>query len=303
MDASQADEFLVEQIRRGEQAAWRQFIGRFEGRLQAFARVRLAAHADAEDVVQETFIGFVQSLGYYDAKRSLETYLFAILRNKINDLLKKRASAAAVPGSGADPADDLLGNLPGSTESPSHYAANREQQARLANALGGALRGFIRELEEKEKFEDLQVVEMSFYVGRRNKEIGELLDLDEKHVAGVKFRAIRRIHQLIERKGLDFDSAELERSVTDLAVAELWRDRRITCLKRSTLGGLLLGVLEEPWRSYAQFHLDVVGCPICVANLEDLRAEADEAKPTELREQIFASSVGFLSAAPPGASA
>jgi hypothetical protein len=91
--------------------------------------------------------------------------------------------------------------------------------------------------------------------------------------------------------------------VNDLAVAEVWRERRITCLKRSTLGGLLLGVLDEPWRSYAHFHLDVVGCPICVANLEDLRAEADETAPKALREQIFASSVGFLSAAPPGGAA
>lgn len=303
MDAAQADEFLVEQIRRGEQAAWHQFICRFEGRLQAFARVRLSAHADAEDVVQETFIGFVQSLTYYDATRSLETYLFAILRNKINDLLKKRASAAALPGAGADPADDLLGNVAGPTETPSHYAASREQQARLAGALGDSLRSFIRELEEKEKFEDLQVVELSFYVGRRNKDIGELLDLDEKHVAGVKFRAIRRIQELIQRTGLEFDADELERSVTDLAVAEVWRERRITCLKRSTLGGLLLGVLDEPWRSYAQFHLDVVGCPICVANLEDLRAEADESAPTVIREQIFASSVGFLSASPPSGGA
>ena len=95
VDASKADEYLIEQTRRGDEAAWRQIVARFEGRLLAFARSRLAAHSDAEDVVQETFIGFLQSLPHFDPERPLETYLFAILRNKITDLLKKRSPAAA----------------------------------------------------------------------------------------------------------------------------------------------------------------------------------------------------------------
>ena len=80
----------------------------------------------------------------------------------------------------------------------------------------------------------------------------------------------------------------------EVTVARVWREHRLTCLKRSTLGSHLLGILEDPWLSYTQFHLDVVGCPMCLANLQDLQEEqAGAAKP--LTESIFASSVGFLS--------
>ena len=71
MSAEQADQYLVEEIRSGSEAAWRQLIDRYQGRLLAFARSRIVSIADAEDVVQDTFIGFLQSLLRYDSKRSL----------------------------------------------------------------------------------------------------------------------------------------------------------------------------------------------------------------------------------------
>ncbi len=96
-----ADHFLVEQIRDGREEAWRQLIDRYSGRLLAFARARTPGLSDAEDLVQETFIGFLQSLANYDASRSLETYLFTILRYKLYDLLRQRklrvVSEPAVP--------------------------------------------------------------------------------------------------------------------------------------------------------------------------------------------------------------
>ena len=40
---------------------------------------------------------------------------------------------------------------------------------------------------------DLQIVEMIFYAQLRNKEIGNMLDIDEKQVALVKHRLIKRL--------------------------------------------------------------------------------------------------------------
>ena len=82
----QADQFLVEQINEGSEAAWKQLIARYAGRLLAFARSRTPGLSDAEDIVQDTFVGFLQSLPHYDAARSLETYLFTTLRYKLYHL-------------------------------------------------------------------------------------------------------------------------------------------------------------------------------------------------------------------------
>ena len=57
-----AEALLVEQIRAGDEAAWNELIARFEGRLLAFVESRLTRRDVAEDVVQETLIGFLTSL-------------------------------------------------------------------------------------------------------------------------------------------------------------------------------------------------------------------------------------------------
>jgi RNA polymerase sigma factor (sigma-70 family) len=288
--AETADRFLVEQIRAGDSAAWRQLIDRFTGRLLAFARARTGTLSDAEDLVQETFVGFLQSLIHYDDARPLETYLFTILRHKLYDLLRQRKlTRLNEPAESEDWWDRLT---PGSTETPSGAAIMQEAKRSTERLLGDILRRLIHELRDRDAFDDLQVIELIFFAGMRNLDVAELLDMDQKAVAGVKFRAIQKLQGYLRDQeapaGEVFDESQ-----ADVTVARVWRQQRLTCLKRSTLGSYLLGVLEEPWRSYTQFHLDVVGCPMCVANLADLQSEEDATLPVD-HERLFQSSVGFL---------
>jgi RNA polymerase sigma-70 factor (ECF subfamily) len=281
----------VDQIRRGNQSAWRQLIERYEGRLLAFARSRTARFSDAEDLVQEALIGFAQSLDHYDAARSLETYLFTILRYKLCDQLRsKKIQALNAP---SDEDDWWEQTLPASGETPSGAAARAEAVLVQEALLADVLRRLIHELRDRVAFEDLQVIELVFYAGWRNLRVAELLDLDQKAVAGIKFRAIQKLQKFLGEAD-ESALAALNEASADVTVARVWRERRLTCLKRSTLQAHLLGVLEEPWLSYTQFHLDVVGCPMCLANLQDLEEEEVAEGLPRATEQIFASSVGFL---------
>ena len=288
MEPDSADQFLVEQIRKGDQGAWRQLIERYDGRLLAFARSRLSSAADAEDLVQEAFIGFVISLPNYNAAQSLETYLFTILRHKLYDLLRKRKLPLIDAPAESD--DWWERTLPGTEETPSRIMVEAEAQRAQADALADVLRKLIHEYRDRGAFDDLQVIELLFYAGMRNLAVGELLDMDQKLVAGVKFRAIGKLHKFLEGD----DTALPEGDRAEVTVAKIWRERRLTCLKRSTLGSYALGVLDDPWLSYTQFHIDVVGCPLCLANLQDLEAEEAPTAPPPT-DSIFASSVGFLS--------
>jgi hypothetical protein len=136
------------------------------------------------------------------------------------------------------------------------------------------------------------VIELAFFAGRRNLDIADLLDMDQKAVAGVKFRAIQKLQKYLGQRDPE-SLACLDEANADVTVARVWREHRITCLKRGTLGSYLLGVLDEPWQSHTQFHLDVAGCPMCLANLADLESEEDERTPADT-QRMFASSVGFL---------
>ncbi len=292
----EADKFLITAIRKGDQRAWHQLIERYQGRLLAFARSRLRGVGEAEDALQETFLGFVTSLKHFDESRPLETYLYAILRYKIGEsLTKKRRHAERATG--FDIEDDSPQTPdPGHSETPSRIAAQHERTRQQADVLAIILRRLIEELRDKSKLEDLQVVELLFYVGLRNKDVGERLGRDEKAVAGVKFRSLNRLREFLdEQKTMDRDLLGGQEVSTDASIAKVWRERRLSCLKRSTIGSYLLGVLEEPWQSYTTFHLEEVQCLMCRANLEDLSAESEQLSDGVLGERMFQSSVGFLS--------
>jgi RNA polymerase sigma-70 factor (ECF subfamily) len=296
MQTDDADKFLVEAIRRGDQRAWHQLIERYQGRLLAFARTRLGRGGDAEDALQETLMGFVTSLKHFDDSRSLETYLFAILRYKIGEVLTRKARRAEYT-TGFDADEEAVGMPePADGETPSRVALQREASARQSDLIAAILRRLIEELRDRGKLEDLQVIELLFYVGLRNKEAGERLGRDEKSVAGVKFRALTRLREFHDEmeaaaRGL-LNEADLS---NDATISQTWRQRRLSCLKRSTIGSYLLGVLEEPWLAYTRFHLDEVQCLMCRANVEDLSQEGGELASPDLSEQMFQSSVGFLS--------
>lgn len=289
-DAGGADQFLIDQIRQGQQAAWRQLIERYAGRLLAFARARSPSLSDAEDLVQDTFVGFLQSVTHYDASRSLETYLFTILRYKLYDLLRQKKDNVVSEPANAESWWDQV--TPGTTETPSGMAVRAEAEAQQEKLLGEVLLQLIHEYRDRAALDDLQVIELAFFGGRRNLEIAELLEMDQKSVAGVKFRAIQKLQKFLGQRDPSA-LACLDETTADVTVARVWREQRLTCLKRSTLGSYLLGVLEEPWRSYTQVHLDVVGCPMCLANLADLEAEEEKRGPNDT-ERMFASSAGFL---------
>lgn len=79
-------------------------------------------------------------------------------------------------------------------------------------------------------------------------------------------------------------------------VGQIWRRHRVSCPTRETFGSYLLGVLDEPTQKYVDFHLQVVACRFCNANLDDLRrrqAESNDDKSTR-RRRYFDSSAGYL---------
>jgi hypothetical protein len=80
------------------------------------------------------------------------------------------------------------------------------------------------------------------------------------------------------------------------SLGEIWRRGRLSCPSREQLGSFLLGALPEGAADYISFHLEMVGCRYCQANLADLQrqqAESQEVVQTR-RRKYFQSSVGHL---------
>jgi len=80
------------------------------------------------------------------------------------------------------------------------------------------------------------------------------------------------------------------------SLGEIWRRNRISCPTREQLGTYLLEVLEDDRAEYIKFHLETIGCRLCLANLNDLEQQkADYASTSENRRtRYFESSAGYL---------
>lgn len=80
------------------------------------------------------------------------------------------------------------------------------------------------------------------------------------------------------------------------SVGEIWRRHRLSCPSREQLGSHLLGALDGRHAAYVDFHLTVVSCRFCQANLEDLRRQQDEQAETAQtrRRKYFQSTAGHL---------
>lgn len=80
-----------------------------------------------------------------------------------------------------------------------------------------------------------------------------------------------------------------------VTVGEVWRRQRLSCPSRHELGSYLWKALDADVTDYVRFHLDIIGCRICQANLHDLeQSQATVPETLERRQRIFASSAGKL---------
>lgn len=292
-EISAGDAFLLEQIRQGSAAGWGQLVERYEGRLLAYARSKLRRTGDAEDLVQDTFVNFLRSLANFRAQASIETYLFSILRRRILDTYRgPRSNVCLLQDTLLAGADDsnASGELAAPDPTASWYVRRDETRERQRAALTEALGELIGDFKSSRSFRDLKIVEMLFYCQLRNKDIAALAGVSENHVAVLKHRSLKVIGEQVARRLSLSDCTD----PPDTLLSEIWQDQRLSCPKRSTIGGYLLGTLEPDWQDYVGFHLDRLGCRFCQANFEDLQQQTAEQGRRAVCERIMQSTVGFL---------
>jgi RNA polymerase sigma-70 factor (ECF subfamily) len=196
-----ADSLLVDRIRRGESDAWDDLIARYEGRLLAFVESRLGRRGPSEDIVQESFLGFLNSLPNYDGRRPLESYLFSICAYKLTDHLRREGRRPAVPlASASDTSGDW--QVSGSARQASSIARSGERKQLEQKAIAEALGEQIERWCERGEWTKLMCAELLFVRGWANKDVAERLSISEQQVANYKFDFIARLRTLVKRQDL-----------------------------------------------------------------------------------------------------
>lgn len=92
--ASERDAALVARVRSGDEAAFAELHRLYRPRVFAFALKRMGDPAEAEDVTQDVFLQVFRSLGRYQGRSSLLTWIFGIAHHETcNRFRRKRLDA------------------------------------------------------------------------------------------------------------------------------------------------------------------------------------------------------------------
>ena len=204
MPTTDAESLLVRQVRAGDARAWRQVIERFEGRLRAFVDSRIHDRAASEDVVQDTFMGFLTSLPHYDEKRDMEAYLFSIAAHKLTDHLRKQGRRP-VDQFGSDDHGRPLDEVPGDGRPASSIARSGERRKAEEQLLNDSLGHLVREWLSRADYDRLRCLELIIVKGWPNKEAAKYLNITEQAVASYKFQTIARLKEMARKAGLNLD--------------------------------------------------------------------------------------------------
>ncbi len=201
--STEAEKLLVRQIRTGDERAWERLINLYEGRLLAFAVRRVRDRAAAEDIVQETFIGFLTAVHNFDEKRELQTYLFTITAYKITDHLRRTGRRPAQTGDEA--AERMAEAADDKQRAASSMARSRERVDLESAVIARGLKQLIDGWRDHGEFARIQALELIFVKGWANKDVAKFLKVTEQQVANYRFAAMKKLGEHVRDAGLPGD--------------------------------------------------------------------------------------------------
>lgn len=200
--AAFADKILLKRIRAGNQSAWQEFVTHYQSRLFHLAHKKIKDRDACDDLVQETFLGFLTNLAKVDENRNYESYLYGILQKRIIDRLRRSYRSPehdlGVDSSGNPTRLDREDSATG----VSTWYRNEERRKIENDALADAIAALIKGFMDAGDYTKLKVMELLWVKGMDNLEAAAILHLDNKQVASIKFRAIEDIKAFLKQKDL-----------------------------------------------------------------------------------------------------
>jgi RNA polymerase sigma-70 factor (ECF subfamily) len=148
-------------------------------RIYRYLRYRVESQEDAEDLASVTFERAYTRREQFDAaKGAFSAWLFRIAHNVLANYFRTRQRRTVNEAEGDLPADIM-------TPDPSP-----ESKVIQAEAIAGLMRS-LKYLSER----DQEVISLKFAGQLSNKEIGQVMGLNEKTVSVVLWRAMRRLQK------------------------------------------------------------------------------------------------------------
>lgn len=185
---------LVRAVVAGESEAFQELMSRYMPLVAGYVRGKTRDRSEAEDVLQEIFLGaFVQLKNLKDAAH-IGPWLLKIARHKVADQHRRRFREARLAGPGGEsgePDSELLSRVADTARSPREDVALRE--------LSDAMRDALSRLRDTPRM----ILYLRLWEGYSAAEIAERLKMKEGAVRVQLHRGLKALRIELRRRGLD----------------------------------------------------------------------------------------------------
>jgi RNA polymerase sigma-70 factor (ECF subfamily) len=182
---------LVERLRAGEPAAFREMVECYQRDIFALAYDLCGNHHDAEDLSQEVFIKAFRGIGSFRADARLGSWLYRITMNAhIDHKRRKPVQLVSIDAHALDPeqpASERMAELAAAEARPDQSAGAARFQVDVENALDA--------LSTQER----SVFVLRHYHDMKIGEISETLSIAEGTVKSLLFRSMRKLRDRLSQ--------------------------------------------------------------------------------------------------------
>ena len=171
------DESLVERCRNGDATALEALVVRYQRPIYNAAFRVLGNTEDASDITQAVFLKVTERLDDYDPQYRFFSWIYRIALNESLNVLRRQGREEPLDDESEPPGPERL--------DPERLAS----EAQVSRRVQGALMSL--------KIDDRAVLTLRHFSECSYREIGQILDLDEKTVKSRLFEARQRLRELL----------------------------------------------------------------------------------------------------------
>ncbi len=185
------DAAVVAQVLAGDRDAFRVLVDRHSRSIFRVVFRMAGNQQDAEELVQETFLRAYKSLGSFELRANLSTWLYRIAVNRTLDFLQAKKTQITMKETyeivdNPEPNEGHQVQLPASNPGPDRLLLSAEMQRKIAGAMG------LLTPAERVAFT------MRHMEGRSIEEISQTLNLKVSAAKNSVFRAVQKLRQQLE---------------------------------------------------------------------------------------------------------
>jgi len=179
---------LVRRVQQGDEIAFREVVDRYQSKVFSIIYGILRSRNDAEDIAQQVFAKIYFSIGNFDFRSSLLTWIYKITVNECYDYLRKKKVRKLVYES--DFSEEEAQRMERSEPAVESAVPIDEKLAQ---------RDLIMKLLEKVSEEDRELLMLKEVEGHSVEELAEMTGMNENTIKVKLFRARQKLVKAAQR--------------------------------------------------------------------------------------------------------